>query len=134
MLGLELTSNNSISNSNHSCHTKSPGRLSNNLSADHHHNNVESSHISSNLKFACFVNVAESHKHISSRNTDLVKLSPSIVFRLITKLRTNITSFYSSLVLPSFSVSKLNHESLGSIILFTYNKPSHDDSMRSKTT
>jgi len=119
LLGFELSSNCRISSCNEDGLCWPNNRFRDNLCSNMHHNHVGYARVCDNFKFALPVNVTNSHQHIFTWNSYMIKSSPSIIVIVITHFCSNVSSFDTWEPFPSICVTYLNHERLCSIVFLS---------------
>ena len=134
LLRWELSPDAAVSNHISCTHNWEPAHLLDDKHTNTHHYWVHHSSISFHGNLSTLWNVTKSHKHVDSGDADLIKWTPSIVFRLVTNFRTEIAALYSGSDFPCVNVSYLDHESLDTIVIIINEEASKDNSMTCEAT
>lgn len=80
------------------------------LNPDVHHYGVEDTKVTFDGEGTLIINTCILHRHPVTGDSDIIKFAPSIVFAMITKLWTDITTTHSFLHFPSLGISDLNNK------------------------
>jgi hypothetical protein len=129
LLSLELAAHAWVAESNEDCLSHEITGLSDNLSSDGHHDDIEHAWVSCNTEVPFFVYVCNSHHHICSGDANMVKDCKAIIFAWVTNFRADVTCLNSWVALESIRVTKWYKESLGSIVEVSNFKASHHNSV-----
>mmetsp|Transcript_93425 Transcript_93425/g.128705 ORF Transcript_93425/g.128705 Transcript_93425/m.128705 type:complete len:331 (-) Transcript_93425:41-1033(-) len=134
MHGLELSSADGVPDTDLQSTSKIHGTTAHDLQSDEHHDSVDDSQITNNLKLTIFIKVSKSVKHVISWDTYLIHHHETILLRVISIFSTNVTEFNTWHRFPVVQVSYLDHKWLHTIVLTLRSKSGKHNSMRAEMT
>ena len=101
---------------------------------DAHHHGVKYTQVALHAHFTFLIDFNESHEHIRSWDSNIIKLAPAIIFGVVADLGAEVAAFDTFTDLPSGNISDLNHEGLHTIVLLIDNQSGEDDGMTCEAT